>query len=94
MVVGVLEAIQQAGRDDIQYVIGGAGMKEMVKRVMDSDPMIPVNVAYPPSMVGTAIELTVAGLLHQVPVRGSYILDATLITPENAEEFYYPDSPF
>jgi ribose transport system substrate-binding protein len=94
MAVGVLEAIKQANRTDIQYVIAGAGMKEMVKKVMDGDKMIPVDVAYPPSMVGTAMELTVAGLLDQVPIRGSYILDATLITKENAAEWYFPDSPF
>ncbi len=94
MVVGVEEAIKQANRSDIQYVIGGAGMKEMVKRVMDGDKMIPVNVAYPPAMVGTALELTVAGLVDQVPIRGSYILDATLITKDNAKEFYFPDLPF
>ena len=94
MAVGALEAIKQAGRTDIKYMIAGAGMKEMVKRVMDGDTMIPVDVAYPPAMVGTAMELTVAGMIDQVPIRGSYILDATLITKENAKEFYFPDSPF
>ncbi|WP_246072272.1 substrate-binding domain-containing protein [Martelella lutilitoris] len=94
MVVGVLQAIQQAGRDDIQYVIGGAGSKDMIKKVMDGDPMIPVDVLYPPAMIGTAMELTVAGMIDQVPVAGSYILDATLVTPENAENYYFPDSPY
>lgn len=94
MTVGVLEAIKQANRSDIQYIIGGAGMKEMVKKVMDGDKMIPVDVAYPPSMVGTAMELTVAGFVDQVPIRGTYILDATLITKDNAAEWYFPDSPF
>jgi ribose transport system substrate-binding protein len=94
MAVGALEAIKQANRTDIKYMIAGAGMKEMVKRVMDGDTMIPVDVLYPPAMVGTALELTVAGLVDQVPIRGSYILDATLITKDNAKEFYFPDSPF
>ncbi len=62
MTVGVLQAIEQAKRTDIQYVIGGAGMKDMVKKVMDGDKMVPVDVAYPPSMVGTALELTAAHL--------------------------------
>jgi ribose transport system substrate-binding protein len=94
MSVGVLEAIQQSGRTDVKMVIGGAGMKEMIKRVADGDPMIPVDVLYPPAMIATAMELTVANFYDQVPVRGSYILDATLITKENAAEFYFPDSPF
>jgi ribose transport system substrate-binding protein len=94
MTVGVLQAIEQAKRTDIQYIIGGAGMKDMVKKVMDGDKMVPVDVAYPPSMVGTALELTAAHLYDQVPVQGSYILDATLITKDNAKEWYFPDSPF
>ncbi|MGF6230831.1 ribose transport system substrate-binding protein [Inquilinus ginsengisoli] len=94
MAVGVLEAIQQANRTDIKFVVGGAGMKDMVRRVMDGDKMVPVDVLYPPAMVAVAMDLTAANLYDHVPVRGRYILDATLVTKENAKEFYYPDSPF
>ena len=94
MAVGVLEAIKQANRTDIKLVIGGAGMKDMIKRVSDGDPMMPVDVLYPPAMVATAMELTVEGLYDQIPVRGRYILDATLVTKDNAKQFYFPDSPF
>ncbi|MGO1079372.1 ABC transporter substrate-binding protein [Inquilinus sp. CA228] len=94
MAVGVLEAIQQAKRTDIKFVVGGAGMKDMVKKVMDGDKMIPVDVLYPPAMIAVAMDLTAANLYDHVPVRGRYILDATLVTKENAKEFYYPDSPF
>ncbi|EBW2250006.1 ABC transporter substrate-binding protein, partial [Salmonella enterica subsp. enterica serovar Enteritidis] len=75
MVVGILEAIEQAKRTDIQYVIGGAGSKDMIKKVLDGDKMVPVDVLYPPAMVATALELTAAGLMDQVPVSGTYILD-------------------
>lgn len=94
MAVGVLEAIQQAKRTDIQYVVGGAGSKDMVKKVIDGDKTVPVDVLYPPAMVGTAMELTAAQLLDQVPVHGTYILDATLVTKDNAANYYFPDSPF
>ena len=66
----------------------------MVKKVMDGDKLVPVDVLYPPAMVATAMELTAANFYNQVPVRGSYILDATLITMDNAKGFYFPDSPF
>ncbi len=94
MAVGVLQAIEQSGRTDIQYVVGGAGSKDMIKKVMDGDKMIPVDVLYPPAMVGSAMELTAAALYDQVPVRGTYTLDATLVTKDNAKDFYFPDSPF
>jgi ribose transport system substrate-binding protein len=94
MAVGVLEAIEQAKRTDIKYVVAGAGSKDMIKKVMDGDKMIPVDVLYPPAMVGTAMELTAAAVFNQVPVRGTYVLDATLITKDNAKNYYFPDSPF
>ncbi|UHS64020.1 substrate-binding domain-containing protein [Agrobacterium vaccinii] len=94
MAVGVLQAIEQAKRTDIKYVVAGAGSKDMIKKVMDGDKMIPVDVLYPPAMVATAMELTAANFYDQVPVRGTYILDATLVTKDNAESFYFPDSPF
>ncbi|WP_018431375.1 substrate-binding domain-containing protein [Hoeflea sp. 108] len=94
MVVGILEAIEQAKRTDIQYVVGGAGSKDMIKKVMDGDKMVPVDVLYPPAMVGTAMELTAAQLFDQVPVHGTYILDATLVTKDNAANYHFPDSPF
>ena len=40
MAIGVLGAIEAAGRDNIQFVLGGAGMKEMIARVRDGDPMM------------------------------------------------------
>lgn len=94
MAVGVLQAIEQAKRTDIKYVVAGAGSKDMIKKVMDGDKMIPVDVLYPPAMVATAMQLTAANFYDQVPVRGTYILDATLVTKDNAQSFYFPDSPF
>ena len=93
-VVGILEAMNQAKRSDIKLVIGGAGMKEMVQKVMAGDPLIPVDVLYPPAMVATAMDLTALGLEENMPVRGDYILNATLVTKENAKNFFYKDSPF
>jgi ribose transport system substrate-binding protein len=94
MAVSVLEAIKQANRTDIKFVVGGAGMKDMVKKVMDSDPLIPVDVLYSPSMVAVAMDVTALGLEGKIPVRGSYILNSTLITKDNAKDFYFADSPF
>jgi ribose transport system substrate-binding protein len=94
MAVAVLEAIKQAKRTDVKFIVGGAGMKEMVKKVMDGDAMVPVDVLYSPSMVAVAMDLTAAGLANHIPVRGSYILNATLVTKANAKDFYFPDSPF
>lgn len=92
--VGVIEALAQAGRTDEMFIVGGAGMKEMIKRVLDGDTLVPVDVLYPPAMIATAMEVTALRFVSNVPILGSYILDSPLITPENAADYYFPDSPF
>jgi ribose transport system substrate-binding protein len=94
MLLGVLEAIQQSGRTEIKYALGGNGMKEIIEKVMAGDPMTPIETPYPPSMIKTAIYMTAAQFNGQAPVRGSVKLDAPLITKDNAAEYYFPDSPF
>ena len=74
--------------------VGGSMDKEMIKKVMDGDKMIPVDVLYPPAMVGTALEMTAANFYGHVPVRGVYTIDATLVTKDNAADYYFPESPF
>lgn len=94
MLLGVLEAIEQSGRTEIKYALGGNGMKEIIEKVMAGDPMTPIETPYPPSMIKTAIYMTAAQFNGQAPVRGTVKLDAPLITQENADEYYFPDSPF
>jgi ribose transport system substrate-binding protein len=76
------------------FIVGGAGMKEMIKRVMDGDELVPVDVLYPPAMIATAMEVTALRFVSDVPILGRYILDSPLITQENAADYYFPDSPF
>lgn len=92
--VGALAAIDQAGRTGEMIVVGGAGMKEMVARIRDNDTTVPVNVTYPPAMISTAIEMTALGVTGAAPVSGDFIIASELITPENAENFYFEDSPY
>lgn len=94
MAIGVLEAIAQVGRTEEMWVVGGAGMKEIIKRIMDGDPQLPVNVTYPPAQISTAIELTALGLVSNTPVSGRFIIGSQIVTPENAGNYYFPDSPF
>ncbi|MBK4217426.1 ABC transporter substrate-binding protein [Paracoccus caeni] len=94
MAIGVLEAISAAGRNEEMWVIGGAGMKEIVQRIMDKDPQLPVNVTYPPALISSAIEMTALNFVSNAPMTGRFIIGSQLITPENAENFFYPDSPF
>lgn len=95
MAVGVLKAIDQAKRNDIRIVFGGAGAKGMVKALIDSrDPRIQANVSYSPKFVYDAIKLTVEARLKGEKAPARTIIPSVLITKENAKSFYFPDSPF
>jgi ribose transport system substrate-binding protein len=94
MALGVIEAVRQAGREDQLFILGGAGMKQMIERVQQGDKLIPADVLYPPAMIATAIEVTALKYTAKVPIEGRYILGSPLITAENADQYYYPDSPF
>jgi ribose transport system substrate-binding protein len=92
--LGVIDALRQAKRENEMFVVGGGGMKEVVKRVQNKDTLVPVDIVYSPSMIANAIELTALHFIAKLPVNGTYILDSPLVTPENAAQYYFPDSPF
>ena len=94
MLLGVLEAVDNAGRKDIKYALGGNGMKQVIEMVKEKNERTPISTPYPPSMIKSAMYMTAAQFTGQAPVRGSFLLGAPLITPENADQFYFPDSPF
>jgi len=96
---GVLQAYRESGRNDIKLFLGGAGSKDIIKMIMDGNPLVRANVTYPPSMIATGISMAVMALRHE-PLNGFYqrqipsriILAAELVTQENAADYYTPDS--
>jgi ribose transport system substrate-binding protein len=95
MAVGVLKAIDQAKRNDIKIVFGGAGAKGAIKTLMDgSDPRIQANVSYSPKFIYDAIKITAEARLKGQKLPPKTIVPSVLITKENAKQFYFPDSPF
>jgi ribose transport system substrate-binding protein len=92
--LGARAAIEQAGREEGMVLLGGSGMNRVIKMIMDGDKLIDANIFYPPTLIAPAIEVTAMRYATQSPIRGRYVLDSPLITKDNAEEFYFPDSPY
>ena len=92
--LGAIEAIKQAGRDKDMFIVGGAGMQQIIQAVADGSALTPVDVSYSPAMIATAIELTTSHLVGGIQVAGRYVLDSTLITKDNAADFLDSSSPF
>jgi ribose transport system substrate-binding protein len=97
MALGAETSLKAAGRDKTVWILGGAGMKDIVKRVMDKDPLYPADITYPPSMIAFGIQ-TAAGMLRAGKANAEQYtprnlkLDVDLVTPENAKDYYFPDS--
>lgn len=94
MAVGVQKAIEQAKRTDIKLVLGGAGSKDYIKKVMDGDKIVTADVTYSPKMIADAMNLTAAARVKGAKMPETTIIPSVLITKDNAKEYYVPDSPF
>lgn len=100
MLKGVMQAIKESGRKEIKTVLGGAGSKDIIKMIIDEDPVVRATVTYPANMIASGIGLAVTGLkeenlgtlYHTSPSR--VILAAELVDKHNADKFYEPRSVF
>lgn len=100
MALGAMQAIKEAGREKQMWIFPGAGMKDVVKMVMDKDPMFPGNITYSPSMIATGIHTCYSilrdGKKDQVMqfMPRHLMIDVEIITPENAKNYYFPDAVY
>ena len=94
MAVGVQRAIAQAKRSDVKLVLGGAGSKDYIKKVMDGDPVVTADVTYSPSMIADAMKATAEARSKGAAMPATTIIPSVLITKDNASKYYFPDSPF
>ena len=94
---GAIKAYQNSKRKDIKALTGGGGSKDIVKLVMDNDPVVRATVTYPPNMVAVGMELALKGLRagkKTAPGDKEVIIPSEVVTPQNAKNFYFPDSVY
>ena len=87
-----LRAYRESGRTDIKLMLGGGGSKRIAKRILDDDPLVRATVTYPPEMVYEGVRLAAEHLTEGKTFDREIILPSVLVTRENAEKHYYPDS--
>ena len=93
VLLGALKAYEESKRKDVKLFIGGGGAKLIIRKIVEKDPMIPVNVTYPPRMIAYGMEYTLEKILGKREIKEKKIvIPAEVITRENAEKFYFPDS--
>ncbi|PRX97418.1 substrate-binding domain-containing protein [Allonocardiopsis opalescens] len=91
--IGVLAAIEQAGRNEF-FLVGGAGSSDMMAQIANPDSVVEATVTYNPSMASSAIRLArliaqgrgMSDLVeHAVPQ--NIVLASETITADNVEEY-------
>lgn len=96
--VGVLAAIENAGRDEF-FMVGGAGSANMMRHIQDGDSVVEATVVYPASQAANGVAL--ARLLVQGKSLSDLVenevprqvqLFAPVVTEENVDQ--YIDSAF
>jgi len=100
--LGAIQAIKLAKRTYVRFIFGAGGMKEVVKMIMDGEPMVPITITYPPSMIASSISLAVKALkeeplfpeFYQKSIPSKIILACEVVNRENAPGYYYPESVY
>jgi ribose transport system substrate-binding protein len=91
--VGVLAAIENAGRDEF-FMVGGAGSANAMREIQSGDSVLEATVIYPHTQAADGIKLArlvvqgknLSDLTSQgVPRR--IVLDAPVVTADNVDEF-------
>lgn len=91
--VGVLQAIQEAGRTDIQVVTGGGGMQEYFEMMPENEDIWIQSALYSPVMVKDAVDIAIE-VLNGEDVEEETIIPTTVVDRDNYEEFLDENSPY
>jgi ribose transport system substrate-binding protein len=91
--VGVLAAIEEAGRDEF-VMVGGAGSKNVMEAIQAGDSVLQATVVYPSTQAADGIRLArlavqqkALGDLVEVEIPRTIQLYAPVVTAENVEQY-------
>ncbi len=91
--VGVLQAMEQAGRDEF-FMVGGAGSLDAMEHIKASDSPLECTVTYSPTMASSAVSLArliaqgrKMSELAELQVPKLIILQSETITNDNVDQY-------
>lgn len=91
--IGVLQAINEAGRTDIKVVTGGGGMQEYFSMMPENEDIWIQSALYSPAMVKDAVDVAVK-ILKGETAEEVTIIPTTIVDRENHSDFLDEDSPY
>ena len=91
--VGVLAAIENAGRDEF-FMVGGAGSKNAMEAIKSGDSVLEATVIYPSTQAADGIRLArlivqqkALSDLVEIEVPRTIVLNAPVVTEDNVDEY-------
>ena len=91
--IGVLAAIENAGRDEF-FLVGGAGSSNMMEEIQDEESVVQATVIYPSTQAADGVKLArliaqnkTVGDLASIGVPRTVQLFAPVVTADNVEEY-------
>lgn len=89
--IGVLQAIEEAGRTDIKVVTGGGGCQEYFNMMKENEDIWIESSLYSPLMVQDAVDMAVS-ILNGEEVETVKIIPTTVVDRENCDEYIDPNN--
>lgn len=91
--IGVLQAIDEAGREDIKVITGGGGMQDYFHMMPENEDIWIASATYSPSMVEEAVD-TALSILKGEEVPSFRNIPTNIVDRDNYEDFLIEDSVY
>ena len=89
--IGVLQAIEDAGRTDIKVITGGGGCQEYFKIIKEHEDINICSALYSPLMVREAVDMAVSVLKGET-VDPVLVIPTTIVDRSNVDEYLDPNN--
>ena len=89
--IGVLQAIEDAGRTDIKVITGGGGCQEYFKIIKEHEAINICSALYSPLMVREAVDMAVS-VLKGEKVDPVLVIPTTIVDRSNVDEYIDPNN--
>lgn len=96
--LGILQAIREAGREEIKFISGGGGAQTYFREISEEKGITLFSATYSPRMMGDAIRVAHRILngetISELDEKKHWIIPPTIVTRDNVSDFFATDSPY
>lgn len=91
--IGAIQAITEAGREDIKVITGGGGSQEYFRMMPENENLWIQSALYSPAMVQDCVQMAI-DLINGEAVEEEIIIPTTIVDRDNCAEYLDENSPY